>query len=330
MNNKQEYKDFRQNEGFYFDNGYLYKIKGEETINQLNTLVTKDIVFAEDDTCDFCFILTKNGSFYTDITYYKLEEFLIIRSSKNLAKMFIKEKINYEDISKNTTIIQVEGLQSPKLANKFYEYDIMALKFKYLVRVKDQALILARFGYSGEYGYQFIISNSHLQPFIQKYFNNKQMTSQEIIDYTNFEVLQPNNAIIKSNKDYSLFDLNYGWNIDWMKMKFKGKDIAEENVLKSKVRSIGFRSINTDLKVGDKVKFNGQEIGHIILVYKSIDGIHESVVGNAVVEKKYAASGIQLESNSSILKTVSAPYIIPYSWSRNEDDNFSEETEGNE
>lgn len=36
MNNKQEYKDFRQNEGFYFDNGYLYKIKGEETINQLN------------------------------------------------------------------------------------------------------------------------------------------------------------------------------------------------------------------------------------------------------------------------------------------------------
>ncbi|WP_304403436.1 hypothetical protein [Lactobacillus hominis] len=330
MDNKQAYKDFRQNEGFYFDKGYLYKIKGEETINKFNTLVTKDIVFAEDDTCDFCFILTKEGSFYTDITYYKLEEFLIIRSSKNLDEMFIKEKINYEDISKDTTIIQVEGLKSPDLANKFYEYDIMALKFKYLVRIKDKALILARFGYSGEYGYQFIISNSNLKPFIEKYFNDKQMTSQEIIDYTNFEVLQPNNAIIENNKDYSLFDLNYGWSIDWMKIKFRGKNVAEENVLKSNVCSIGFRSINTNLKVGDKVEFNGQKIGHIILVYKSIDETHEGVIGNAVVEKDYAVSGIQLQSNSSILHTASAPYIIPYSWYRNENDSFSEENEGNE
>lgn len=314
MNNTELYTDFRKDKGFYFDKGYLYQIVGEEEIKKFNTLVTKDIVFAEDDTCDYCYILTKSGDFYTDITYYKLENYLIVRSSKNLENVCAKEKIKYTDISETTTIIQLEGLNSPKIANEFYEYDIMALKFKYLINAKDKNVIMARFGYSGEYGYQFIISKKDLNKFIKKYLDNKAPVSQKIIEYTNFEVLQPNNNVIQNNQNYSLFELNYGWNIDWMKTHFQGKDKAQEKVLQSKVCSIGFRSADTRLKLGDSVEFNGKKIGHIALVYKSIDGIHEGILGNIIVKKEYAVSGIQLESNMSTLNTVSAPYITPYSW----------------
>ncbi|MDK6864242.1 hypothetical protein, partial [Nosocomiicoccus ampullae] len=65
-------------------------------------------------------------------------------------------------------MLQIEGRYSGEIAQSFYEYDISTLNFRTLIEMtyKGEKGYLARFGFSGEFGYQFFLPSSIFATFV--------------------------------------------------------------------------------------------------------------------------------------------------------------------
>lgn len=321
INNIEQYADYRQKLGYYMLSGIIYELPDPDDLEKLNTLISKDQLYTDTNSCGFGFILNEDGSVKSGVNYYKFPDKQIISCTYDVSEKLDKLNIAYNIISDEKVIVQVEGYASSKFADMFYEYDIMALQFTHMVTVSipniDGPVYMARMGYTGEYGFQFILNKKDFLEFKTNYLKKAQakLVHHNVIDYTSFEMLQPINSIIQKNKQYSLSDLNYGWNLDFLKDDFQGESAAKEQALNSKVLSIGFRTATDTLSVGDSVYFDKKCIGKVVVLFKSLDTNNPGFLGSAVVEKEYACSGINLATDKGILKTISAPYVIPVSWS---------------
>ena len=69
------------------------------------------------------------------------------------------------------------------------------------------------------------------------------------------------------------------------------------------------------MKLWDSIYFDKKCIGKILVLFRSLDTDNPGFLGSAIVEKKYACSGITLATDKGTLKTISAPYVVPVSWS---------------
>lgn len=320
-NNMEKYSDYRHKLGYYTLPGIMYEIPNPNDLEKLDKLISKDQLYNDTNSCGFGFILNEDGSVKSDVNYYKFQDRQLISCTYDVSENLDKLGIAYNLISDKEVIVQVEGYASSKFASMFYEYDIMALQFTHMVTASipniDGPVYMARMGYTGEYGFQFILNKEDLLEFETNYLQKAQAKAinHDVIDYTSFEMLQPVNSIIQKNKQYSLSDLNYGWNLDFLKDDFQGKGAAKEQALNSKVLSIGFRTTADNLSVGDSIYFDKKCIGKILVLFKSLDTDNPGFLGSAIVEKKYACSGITFATDKGALKTISAPYVVPVSWS---------------
>ena len=243
-NNMEKYADYRHNLGYYILPGIMYELPNPNDLEKLDKLISKDQLYIDTNTCGFGFILNEDGSVKSDVNYYKLPDRQIISCTYDVSEKLDKLDIAYNLISDKKVIVQVEGYASSKFAGMFYEYDIMALQFTHMVTVSipniDGPVYMARMGYTGEYGFQFILNKEDLLEFETNYLQKSQAKSvnHDVIDYTSFEMLQPVDSIIQRNKQYSLSDLNYGWNLDFLKDDFKVKLAYKDQSINSKVLSI--------------------------------------------------------------------------------------------
>lgn len=312
------YNTLRTDKGYKVYEGYLYEITGEECEEALGLVIPKNIVFADTDTCGYTFLLNEDGTVYDDVTFYKFDDKYWLASHKALDSYL--DNINFDytvtDISDEYKMLQIEGRYSGEIAQSFYEYDISTLNFRTLIEMtyKGEKGYLARFGFSGEFGYQFFLPSSIFATFVSDVCEGIAEYGDELDRYLRFEVGQPITDIYQQ-EEYSLYEIGYSWNLDFTKEEFRGRDSLLEHIRSATVKSVGF-STKEKLASGTPVLFDDQIVGKIFWIADEKDS-SENYLGLMIVNQTYAHSGVTfVTEDGQILKTQSSPYCIPESWNK--------------
>lgn len=312
------YTTLRADKAYKIYDEYFYEITGEECEEVLDLLLPKNIIFADTETCGDTFLLNEDGSVYDEITFYKFENFYWLTSHKTLKDYFAGIDYNFsvKDISADYKMVQIEGKNSGEIAQKFYEYDISSLSFHGISEMtyQGQKGYFARFGFSGEFGYQFFLTAAVFDSFITEICAGITTYDDALADFLRFEVGQPLTKIYTTKK-YSLYELGYSWNLDFTKENFRGRDAFLEIVKTAKLASVGFSSAEKLIK-GTPVLFDNQVVGQITW---SSDEISNSggYLGLMTVTKDFAHSGVHFVTDSKqVIETQSSPYRIPESWNQ--------------
>ncbi|MGG1930114.1 aminomethyl transferase family protein, partial [Streptococcus agalactiae] len=262
--------------------------------------------------------LNEDGTVYDDVTFYKFDDKYWLASHKALDSYLDNIDFDYTvtDISDEYKMLQIEGRYSGEIAQSFYEYDISTLNFRTLIEMtyKDEKGYLARFGFSGEFGYQFFLPSSIFTTFVSDVCEGIAEYGDELDRYLRFEVGQPITDIYQQ-EEYSLYEIGYSWNLDFTKEEFRGRDSLLEHIRSATVKSVGF-STKEKLASGTPVLFDDQIVGKIFWIADEKDS-SENYLGLMIVNQTYAHSGVTfVTEDGQILKTQSSPYRIPESWNK--------------
>lgn len=312
------YSTLRTDKAYKVYKDFLYEVAGEEYEEVLDTLLPKNIVFTDTDTCGYTFLLNEDGTVYDEITFYKFDDKYWIASHKELESYFENTEFDYtlKEISANYKMLQLEGKHAGEIAQKFYEYDISTLNFRGLVEMsyENQNGYLVRFGFSGEFGYQFFLPVAVFQQFVAEVCSDIPEYSDELDAYLRFEVGQPITAVYQQ-EDYSLYELGYSWNLDFAKEDFKGRDSLLDSIQSTNLKSVGFAS-EQKVVAGTPVLFDDELVGKICWAADN-KGPADTYLGLMVVDQAFAHAGVTFVTETGeVLHTLSSPYRIPESWTK--------------
>lgn len=312
------YTTLRTDKAYKVYDGYLYEISGEECEEVLDVVLPKNIVFADTETCGYTFLLNEDGSVFDEVTYYKFEDSYWVASHKDLVDYFAELDFDFslKDISADYRMVQIEGKNSGEIAQKFYDYDISTLSFRGMAEMiyQGQAGYFARFGFSGEFGYQFFLPVGVFEQFLADIFAGITTYDDALDDYLRFEVGQPLTSIYASEK-YSLYELGYSWNLDFTKEEFRGREAFLKAAQATEKRSLGFTA-SEKIAEQTNVLFDNQVVGKVTW---SAEDFSERgrYLGLMTINKDFAYSGIHfVTADGQVLKTLSNPYRIPESWNK--------------
>lgn len=315
---KATYQELRTNVGYRKLPLIAYRFTGDESDEFLDTRLTKNVEFANEMSASFQFLLNEDGDVKAEITLYKLEGELIIFSDTDLTE-FKNEANNSKldvkaELLNELALIQIEGKESPRIAAEFYEpYDISTLSFHMVTESKfeNEKIYMSRFGFTGEYGYQFLLPKNLITTFLKTKLKAVPEFDQELSDFVSLEVGQPLKKLYE-NPEYNLFELGYFWNIDFTKAEFLGRDALIEQMKNSKKIAVGFESDSSLL--GENVMFEDKKVGDVIVEYKNLNE-NSKFLGLLMLDSEYSQAGIHFETDSGkTFKTLSSPYKIPESW----------------
>ncbi len=309
------YTTLRTDKAYKIYDGFLYEIAGDECEEALDVVLPKNIVFADTETCGYTFLLDEEGKVFDEVTFYKFEDSYWIASHKALEDYFagIDFDFSIKEISADYQMVQVEGKQSGDIAQAFYEYDIATLNFRGMAEMtyQDNAAYLARFGFSGEFGYQFFLPTAVFDQFVAEVLADVATFDDDLDEFLRFEVGQPITSIYETD-DYSLYELGYSWNLDFTKDEFRGRDATAQV---ADLRSVGFKASEKIAK-GTDVLFDDQVVGKVIWSADDVSS-NESNLGLMTIDKEFAHSGVHFVAESGqVLTTLSSPYRIPESWNK--------------
>jgi len=317
---KKSYEILRKGVGYKVYNGYITQLLGEDVEETLNRVLPKNIEFLDVNTCGYTFLLNDNGEVYSEIVYYKLEDSYILFSNKKIEDYFsyVEKDVVMKDLTDEKVCVQIEGKESPSVAQQFYDYDISTLNFRSLFQAtyKDTEILLARFGYSGEFGYQFLLNKDDMVEFQEEVLTEILNYDESLENYLKFEVGHPLEELYFSEKT-NLFTLGYSWNLDFTKETFQGKDIMLNYAATATVQSVGFEC-EKPVAQGEAVYFDGEEIGKVLWLEKSLsDEPKRQYIGMLLLEQYFVHSGIHfITKDNVVLTTLSNPYTIPESWKK--------------
>lgn len=314
----KEYEQLRSDKAYSVVDKNIYEISGPDFEDVLDLILPKNIEFLDILTCGYTFLLNRDGSIFAEVTFYKFEDKYILVSNRELASYFeqITSDFEFEEISDSVHIIQIEGKNSGELAQKFYEYDISTLGFKGMTEFtyNETKAWMARFGFSGEFGYQFLLPPSEIKNFIEEELSQVVDYNSQLDVYTKFEVGQPIEPIF-SLTEYSIFELGYSWNLDFTKTEFVGREELLEKISNTNVRSVVFTSTEK-LSVNEEIFFENDQVGMVCWMTDMQDSAGK-YLGMMIVDKNYAHSGVHFVTGSGKeILTLSNPYRIPESWGK--------------
>lgn len=312
------YNTLRTDKAYKIYDGFLYEVTGEDYEEVLDVFLSKNIIFADTYTCGYTFLLNEDGTVFDEVTFYKFDEKYWIASHKELESYFLEADFNFElkEISVDYKILQLEGKNTGEIAQTFYEYDISTLNFRGMVEMTygDEKGYLVRFGFSGEFGYQFMLPTDVFNQFVTEVCDGIIEYNSDLDAYLRFEVGQPIPDIYQK-EGYTLYELGYSWNLDFTKEKFKGRESLLRSIQSTKLKSIGFES-QEKIKDGSLVLFEGEVVGNVVWSADQVSPT-DTYLGLMVVNQEFAHSGVTfVTENEVVLKTLSSPYRIPESWNK--------------
>ena len=166
-----EHKNLRSNVGL-FDVSHMgrFKITGPNSVQEIQSLITNDILKIEDYQAIYSPMCNENGGIVDDVIIYKInsQEFLIVVNSSNIQKDYewVCKHATSSKIKNKTDDLALLALQGPKAELVLSEFDVKSLdqlKPFGLIKTKldDVECIIARTGYTGEDGFELFFDSSH-------------------------------------------------------------------------------------------------------------------------------------------------------------------------
>jgi glycine cleavage system aminomethyltransferase T len=328
---EQEYDAVRNHVGI-FDFSALGKIKvsGKCAMEYLQLLVTRDIEYLAPEKSAVTLMLDDAGQVVGMVTVLNFEEYYLVETWPTAHEKVLdwmrkqsSEDVVIEDVSTQYAIIGVEGPQSWELTQKLVDFEITSLPYQGFFETEWEGndIVVARIGYTAEYGYQFMIREEQAPKLLEVLLQEgvpfeAQLCGWKVLDPCMLEVRQPNIDLELDQRN--LFEAALNWLVDFRKDEFVGRDavlnMKEQGFQRSMVGFSAPQDVN--VREGDAIKVEDDVVGQVVCAVNS--GVLGKKLGLAMLDNKYAVSGLELAVDAgglSAINTISSPYILPKSWS---------------
>ncbi|MED3616093.1 aminomethyltransferase [Bacillus wiedmannii] len=309
-------------------------VKGEDHVEFLDRLVTKDIMFMEEETTLFTLLLQEDGTVIDIINLFKNEDSITVITTahkKDTVLDWLENQktngIEIIDISQTHSLLGFEGPYAWRLAQKFLDFEISSLPFQSFVlnQLFGKEILLARTGVTAEYGYQLLFEK-HLEPIVVETINSfkdddiiLKRVDWETLETLMLEIRHPYFEF-KHLEELNIFEASLEWFIDFYKDEFYGREsLEQQSEAGVNKRIVGFTTgIESQITVNDEIFIEEQLIGKVIELKES--PVLNMRLGVALLEEPFAVSGIEfyIKNKENALyeaRTQSSPYILPKSWS---------------
>lgn len=320
-NDKQDdYKSIRENVGVLpMTFTTYYKIFGDDAEEKLDYLLTKSVQYLNYGQNRLCYMLQESGEVEAFITIYKNDESFMIEAfnwdCETIEKVLGQNDISFEKL--DYSCILLEGVNTIN-----FMADAMELTVDYFVyqsHVDSDCLgkdvIIARTGYTAEFGYKIIGLSSDIEAIWAKILpeHKDKVVGYDAFEMCFYEVKQPSWELSYLSLSPNVFEIDYQWFVDFKKdTDYVGKD----NLFNAKFESASKRLIgalsDAEIAIGSEVVLEGEIIGKVVdsrLSYGLNKYIHM-----LFVEKEYNHANVTFNIDNQEVQTMSAPYIFPDSW----------------
>jgi glycine cleavage system aminomethyltransferase T len=332
-NSVEEYAAIRGSVAIFdFSTHGQLRISGDDHIAWVSRLVSRDLEFLNSETATFALCLNEQADVLGIITLYKFDDYILIETETAerdlLAAWFAQhheEGIEIENVSEKSLLLGLEGPAAFKVVQTLLDYEVSSIAFQGFVEVEYQGemLLLARTGYTGEYGYKLVAPASIARQLWDELHRQvKELGGQqcgtEILATTMLEIRQPINGLETSA--CPVISAGLGWLIDFNKAEdYSGKDAVLEQCSASlSHRTIGFiADAQAQIKIGASIVLEDQVIGSVLAIFYSPTlnaqlGLAYNIEPFTVPDLTWNIQDEQ--GNLSSAHSVSSPYIVPQSW----------------
>lgn len=309
-------------------------VKGEDHVEFLDRLVTKDIMFMEEETTLFTLLLQEDGTVIDIINLFKNEDSITVITTphkKDTVLAWLENQktngIEVIDLSQTHSLLGFEGPYAWRLAQQFLDFEISSLPFQSFVlnQLFGKEILLARTGVTAEYGYQLLFEK-YLEPIVVETINsfkdddiNLKKVDWETLETLMLEIRHPYFEF-KHLEELNIFEASLEWFIDFYKDEFYGREsLEQQSEAGVNKRIVGFTTgIESQITVNDEIFIEEQLIGKVIELKES--PVLNMRLGVVLLEEPFAVSGIgfYVKNKENALyeaHTQSSPYILPKSWS---------------
>lgn len=247
----------------YIASKSFISIKGEDSTDFIQNIISNDIKKVTDNNCIFASLLTPQGKFLFEFIIFKTKNIFLIETNSELTKELFNKLYNYKLRSK----VEI------KIEENLISIDIPFIKFKnlninkfnlinyknYLIfedpRIKNT---LAR----------AIVEQSKIKEFLND-LNIELSNEKYLLEKKLFNLGIPSKDILKlQNQLFSLeanfLELN---GIDQKKGCYIGQENTARMYLKNKVtkRLFALETISGKIEEGQKINLNNEEIGKVLI-----------------------------------------------------------------
>jgi len=279
----------------YITSKSFISIKGEDSIDFIQNIISNDIKKVADNNCIFASLLTPQGKFLFEFIIFKAKNIFLIECNSELTKELFNKLYNYKLRSK----VEI------KIEDNLISIDIPFVKFKslninklnlinyknYLIfedpRIKNT---LAR----------AIIEQSKIKEFLND-LNIELSNEKYLLEKKLFEIGVPSKNIQKlQNQLFSLeanfLELN---GIDQKKGCYIGQENTARMHLKNKVnkRLFAIQTTNGKVKEGQKINLGNEEIGKVL-----IDDLFPFALVKINKDNKNLIAGKELKTETASIK----------------------------
>lgn len=166
---KQEHQAVRTNVGM-FDISHMGKfaLAGQNLIEQLQTLVPSDLSRLKPGQAQYTVLLNSEAGIIDDIIYYHQDEdkgFVIVNAGttdKDKAWLLkhLPSSIQLTDLSRDRVLLAVQGVKAVNVLQSLIEEDLSSMSaFAHReVTIGNQPAFIARTGYTGEDGFEVMVT----------------------------------------------------------------------------------------------------------------------------------------------------------------------------
>ena len=247
----------------YITSKSFISIKGEDSIDFIQNIISNDIKKVTDNNCIFASLLTPQGKFLFEFIIFKTKNIFLIECNNELTQELFNKLYNYKLRSKIEIKIEDNLISINIPFVKFKSLNINKLNLinykNYLIfedpRIKNTSA-------------RAIIEQSKIKEFLND-LNIELSNEKYLLEKKLFDVGVPSKDIQKlQNQLFSLeanfLELN---GIDQKKGCYVGQENTARMHLKNKVnkRLFALQTINGKVKEGQKINLDNEEIGKVLI-----------------------------------------------------------------
>ncbi|MDD4583795.1 MAG: glycine cleavage system aminomethyltransferase GcvT [Eubacteriales bacterium] len=287
------------------------QVKGNESVNYLQFLLTNNIETMQDNQVIYTFMCYPSGGVVDDLLVYKYSDqsFLLVVNAANMEKDYkwmIEKKGNYNieiiNISNEISEVALQGPKAEQILQKLTDINLSEIKSFFLktdVNIAGANCLISRTGYTGEDGFEIYLQNKDAPMVWEKILEAGHKEGIKPVglgarDTLRFEVALPlyGNEI---SQDITPLEAGLGFFV-----KFdKGNFIGREALLKQKQagtdrKLVAFEMLENGIpRHGYEVLVNREEVGFVTTGYHS-PTLNKNI-GFALIQKKYSELGSVIE-----------------------------------
>ncbi|MGE5405633.1 MAG: aminomethyltransferase family protein [Candidatus Saccharibacteria bacterium] len=325
----EEYSTLRNRVGIY-DISCLgkFKVEGENAVDFLQKLLTKDIEYLSMDRSEVYLMLDQQGSIIDQVNVYNFDDYYLIEcwptrieKVENWLNDNLIDNVRVSNITQDLAVISIEGPYSWKVLQRLIDFDVVALSYQSFIETEISGITvtISRTGYTAEYGYKLMINPSEFADLWNLVVQQEDLVAP--VGLAALEICRTESRFAQlddeAKHDEKVLEIGLNWMIDFNKEDYVGADALAEQKEDIKKRLVCFKALEQcDIPEGSSVYADTIVIGTVS--QNVFSPTLDTTIGVAFLQTEFAAADLALKvdtgSQLSSIMTVSAPFITPKSW----------------